>query len=188
MAQNLLIVESPSKAGTLKKYLGKSYDILASYGHIRDLQAKEGAVDPDNSFSLKYELVARNKKHVDAITKAVKAADTILLATDPDREGEAIAWHLAEILKEKKLLKDKALKRVVFYEITESAVKSAIENPRDVSMPLVNAQQARRALDHLVGFNLSPILWRKIARNLSAGRVQSPALRLIFEREEEIQR
>ncbi len=188
MAQNLLIVESPSKAGTLKKYLGKSYDILASYGHIRDLQAKEGAVDPDNSFSLKYELVARNKKHVDAITKAVKAADTILLATDPDREGEAIAWHLAEILKEKKLLKDKALKRVVFYEITESAVKSAIENPRDVSMPLVNAQQARRALDHLVGFNLSPILWRKIARNLSAGRVQSPALRLIVEREEEIER
>ena len=188
MAQNLLIVESPSKASTLKKYLGNSYDILASYGHIRDLRAKEGAVDPDNGFALNYELVSRNKKHVDAISKAVKKANTVILATDPDREGEAIAWHLAETLKDKKLLKDKELKRVVFYEITETAVKEAIKNPRDIMMPLVNAQQARRALDYLVGFNLSPILWRKIARNLSAGRVQSPALRLIVEREQEIER
>ena len=188
MAQNLLIVESPSKAGTLKKYLGKSFDILASYGHVRDLRAKEGAVNTDNGFDLDYDLVARNKKHVDAIAKAVKASENIYLATDPDREGEAIAWHLAEILKDKKLLKGKALKRVVFYEITESAVKEAIKSPREISMPLVNAQQARRALDHLVGFNLSPILWRKIARNLSAGRVQSPALRLIVEREQEIER
>jgi DNA topoisomerase-1 len=187
MAQNLLIVESPSKASTLKKYLGDTFDILASYGHIRDLRAKEGAVDTENSFTLDYELVARNKKHVDAITKAVKKADTIYLATDPDREGEAIAWHLAEILEDKKLLKNKALKRVVFYEITETAVQEAINKPRDISMPLVNAQQARRALDHLVGFNLSPILWRKIARNLSAGRVQSPALRLIVEREQAIE-
>jgi DNA topoisomerase-1 len=187
MAQNLLIVESPSKASTLKKYLGGTFDILASYGHIRDLRAKEGAVDTENSFTLDYELVARNKKHVDTITKAVKKADTIYLATDPDREGEAIAWHLAEILEDKKLLKNKALKRVVFYEITETAVQDAINKPRDISMPLVNAQQARRALDHLVGFNLSPILWRKIARNLSAGRVQSPALRLIVEREQAIE-
>ena len=187
MAQNLLIVESPSKASTLKKYLGATFDILASYGHVRDLRAKEGAVDTENGFVLDYELVARNKKHVDAISKAVKQADTIYLATDPDREGEAIAWHLAEILHNKKLLKGKSLKRVVFYEITESAVQEAINKPRDIAMPLVNAQQARRALDHLVGFNLSPILWRKIARNLSAGRVQSPALRLIVEREQEIE-
>jgi DNA topoisomerase-1 len=187
MAQNLLIVESPSKASTLKKYLGDTFDILASYGHVRDLRAKEGAVNTDNGFTLDYELVARNKKHLDAITKAVKQADTIFLATDPDREGEAIAWHLAEILHSKKLLKGKNLKRVVFYEITESAVQEAINKPRDIAMPLVNAQQARRALDHLVGFNLSPILWRKIARNLSAGRVQSPALRLIVEREQEIE-
>ena len=187
MAQNLLIVESPSKAGTLKKYLGNTFEILASYGHIRDLRAKEGAVDAGNGFTLDYELVSRNKKHVDAITKAVKKADTVYLATDPDREGEAIAWHLAEILQSKKLLAGKSLKRVVFYEITESAVQEAIRAPRDISMPLVNAQQARRALDHLVGFNLSPILWRKIARNLSAGRVQSPALRLIVEREQAIE-
>ena len=187
MAQNLLIVESPSKASTLKKYLGDTFDILASYGHVRDLRAKEGAVNTANGFTLDYELVARNKKHLDAITKAVKQADTIFLATDPDREGEAIAWHLAEILHSKKLLKGKTLKRVVFYEITESAVQEAINKPRDIAMPLVNAQQARRALDHLVGFNLSPILWRKIARNLSAGRVQSPALRLIVEREQEIE-
>ena len=172
MAQNLLIVESPSKAGTLKKYLGNTFEILASYGHIRDLRAKEGAVDAGNGFTLDYELVSRNKKHVDAITKAVKKADTVYLATDPDREGEAIAWHLAEILQSKKLLAGKSLKRVVFYEITESAVQEAIRAPRDISMPLVNAQQARRALDHLVGFNLSPILWRKIARDLqtSTGR------------------
>ncbi len=188
MASNLLIVESPSKAKTLKKYLGKDYEILASYGHVRDLVPKTGAVDPEDNFRMKYELIERNAKHVDAITKAVKDAENVLLATDPDREGEAIAWHLSEILKTRKALKDKKLKRVVFYEITEGAVKDAVKHPRMISMDLVNAQQARRALDYLVGFNLSPLLWKKIRRGLSAGRVQSPALRLIVERELEIER
>ena len=188
MTTHLLIVESPSKAKTLKKYLGKDYEILASYGHVRDLVPKTGAVDPNDNFKMKYELIDRNAKHVEAIAKAVKDADVILLATDPDREGEAIAWHLSEILKSRKALKDKKLKRVVFYEITESAVKDAVKNPRNISMELVNAQQARRALDYLVGFNLSPLLWKKIRRGLSAGRVQSPALRLIVERELEIER
>jgi len=188
MASHLLIVESPSKAKTLKKYLGKDFEILASYGHVRDLVPKTGAVDPDDNFRMKYELIERNAKHVDAIAKAVKDADIVLLATDPDREGEAIAWHLSEILKSRKALKDKKLKRVVFYEITEGAVKEAVANPRAISMELVNAQQARRALDYLVGFNLSPLLWKKIRRGLSAGRVQSPALRLIVERELEIEK
>ena len=188
MSSDLLIVESPSKAKTLKKYLGGKFDVLASYGHVRDLIPKTGAVDPDNDFSMKYELIDRNSKHVDAIAKAVKNAKRVFLATDPDREGEAIAWHLAEILKQKKLLKEKELKRVVFYEITQSAVKEAIAHPRDIAMDLVNAQQARRALDYLVGFNLSPLLWKKISRGLSAGRVQSPALRLIVEREQEIEK
>ncbi|HXN15536.1 MAG TPA: DNA topoisomerase, partial [Usitatibacter sp.] len=188
MAANLLIVESPSKAKTLKKYLGKDFEILASYGHVRDLVPKTGAVDPDDNFRMKYEIIERNARHVDTIAKAVKMADTVLLATDPDREGEAIAWHLSEILKERKALKNKKLKRVVFYEITEGAVKDAVKHPRAISMELVNAQQARRALDYLVGFNLSPLLWKKIRRGLSAGRVQSPALRLIVERELEIER
>ena len=183
----LLIVESPSKAKTLKKYLGNEFEVLASYGHIRDLIPKNGAVDPLNSFAMKYEIIERNSKHMDAITKAVKGADSIYLATDPDREGEAISWHIAEILAEKKLLKNKLLKRVEFNEITQTAVKHAIDNPRDIAMNLVNAQQARRALDYLVGFNLSPLLWKKIRRGLSAGRVQSPALRLIVERELEIE-
>ena len=183
----LLIVESPSKAKTLKKYLGNDFEVLASYGHVRDLIPKNGAVDPLNNFAMKYEIVERNAKHMDAITKAVKSADSIYLATDPDREGEAISWHIAEILAEKKLLKNKRLKRVEFNEITQTAVKHAIENPRDIAMNLVNAQQARRALDYLVGFNLSPLLWKKIRRGLSAGRVQSPALRLIVERELEIE-
>jgi DNA topoisomerase I len=188
MSQSLLIVESPSKAKTLKKYLGRGFEIVASYGHVRDLEAKEGAVDPGDDFHMRYALVEKNKKHVDAIVKAVAKATNIYLATDPDREGEAIAWHLAEILKDKKLLKNKKLNRVVFYEITESAVKDAVAHPRGISMPLVNAQQARRALDHLVGFNLSPLLWKKIGPSLSAGRVQSPALRLIVEREQEIEK
>jgi DNA topoisomerase-1 len=188
MASNLLIVESPSKAKTLKKYLGKDYEILASYGHVRDLVPKTGAVDPDDNFKMKYELIERNTKHVDAITRAVKDVDIVLLATDPDREGEAIAWHLSEILKSRKALKDKKIKRVVFYEITEGAVQEAVKHPRAISMDLVNAQQARRALDYLVGFNLSPLLWKKIRRGLSAGRVQSPALRLIVEREIEIEK
>lgn len=186
MSSSLLIVESPSKAKTLKKYLGKDFEILASYGHVRDLVPKQGAVDTEHDFKMKYQLIERNTKHVDAIAKAVKLADNVYLATDPDREGEAIAWHLLEILKSKKLLAKKIVKRVVFHEITQSAVQAAVANPRDILMPLVNAQQARRALDYLVGFNLSPLLWRKIRRGLSAGRVQSPALRLICEREIEI--
>ena len=187
MARSLLIVESPSKAKTLKKYLGRNFEVLASYGHVRDLEAKEGAVDPEHSFRMKYALVEKNQKHVDAIATAAERADQILLATDPDREGEAIAWHLSEILKGKKALKHRPVKRVVFYEITESAIKDGVSHPRGISMRLVNAQQARRALDHLVGFNLSPLLWKKIGPSLSAGRVQSPALRLIVEREQEIE-
>jgi DNA topoisomerase I len=183
----LLIVESPSKAKTLQKYLGNDFQVLASYGHVRDLIPKNGAVDPLNSFAMKYDIIERNSKHMDAITKAVKNADSVYLATDPDREGEAISWHIAEILADKKLLKNKLLKRVEFNEITQTAVKHAIDNPRDIAMNLVNAQQARRALDYLVGFNLSPLLWKKIRRGLSAGRVQSPALRLIVERELEIE-
>lgn len=183
----LLIVESPSKAKTLEKYLGKEFKVLASYGHVRDLIPKSGAVDTEHDFAMKYEIIERNSKHVDAITRAVKDAEAIYLATDPDREGEAISWHIAEILKSKNLLKNKLIKRVVFHEITKSAVQHAIDQPRDILMPLVNAQQARRALDYLVGFNLSPLLWKKIRRGLSAGRVQSPALRLIVERELEIE-
>jgi DNA topoisomerase-1 len=187
MATNLLIVESPAKAKTLKKYLGKDYEVLASYGHVRDLVPKSGAVDTDHNFAMDYEIIARNSKHVDAIAKAAALADNILLAPDPDREGEAIAWHISELLKAKRALKNKNMKRVVFYEITQSAVMEAVAHPREIAMPLVNAQQARRALDYLVGFNLSPLLWRKIRPGLSAGRVQSPALRMIVERELEIE-
>jgi DNA topoisomerase-1 len=187
MAINLLIVESPAKAKTLKKYLGNDFEVLASYGHVRDLVPKSGAVDTENGFAMNYEIIARNSKHMDAIAKAAALADNILLAPDPDREGEAIAWHIAELLKAKRGFKGKNMKRVVFYEITQSAVREAVANPREIAMPLVNAQQARRALDYLVGFNLSPLLWRKIRPGLSAGRVQSPALRLIVERELEIE-
>ena len=188
MATSLLIVESPAKAKTLKKYLGKDFEVLASYGHVRDLVPKTGAVDPDNNFAMQYETIARNSKHVDAIAKAAAEADNVLLAPDPDREGEAIAWHISELLKGKRSLKGKKMQRVVFYEITQSAVKEAVAHPREISLPLVNAQQARRALDYLVGFNLSPLLWRKIRLGLSAGRVQSPALRLIVERELEVEK
>jgi DNA topoisomerase-1 len=187
MASNLLIVESPAKAITLKKYLGKDFEVLASYGHVRDLVPKTGAIDTENGFAMQYETIARNSRHVEAIAKAAAAADNIFLAPDPDREGEAIAWHIAELLKGKRGIKGKAMQRVVFYEITQSAVKEAVAHPREISIPLVNAQQARRALDYLVGFNLSPLLWRKIRPGLSAGRVQSPALRLIVERELEIE-
>ncbi len=187
MTSSLLIVESPAKAKTLKKYLGKDFEVLASYGHVRDLVPKTGAIDTENGFAMKYETIARNSKHVDAIAKAAAVADNIYLAPDPDREGEAIAWHIAELLKNKRGMKGKKLQRVVFYEITQSAVKDAVAHPREISIPLVNAQQARRALDYLVGFNLSPLLWRKIRPGLSAGRVQSPALRLIVERELEIE-
>ncbi len=188
MSKHLVIVESPAKAKTIKKYLGKDFEVLASYGHVRDLLPKEGAVDPQHDFAMKYQVIDRNSKHVDAIAKALKKADSLYLATDPDREGEAISWHLLEILRNKKLLKDKEVGRVVFHEITKNAIRDAVDNPRELAMDLVNAQQARRALDYLVGFNLSPLLWKKIRRGLSAGRVQSPALRLIVEREEEIER
>ncbi|WP_290652322.1 DNA topoisomerase I [Aquisalimonas sp.] len=187
MSMYLVIVESPAKAKTIKKYLGKEFRVMASYGHVRDLVPKEGAVDPARDFAMQYSVIDRNKKHVDAIAKALKDADALYLATDPDREGEAISWHLYELLREKGLLKDKPVRRVVFHEITERAIQEAIEHSRDLSMDLVNAQQARRALDYLVGFNLSPLLWRKIHSGLSAGRVQSPALRMIVEREEEIE-
>jgi len=188
MSKNLVIVESPAKAKTIKKYLGSEFSVLASYGHVRDLLPKEGAVDTAHDFAMHYELIEKNKKHVTAIVAAMKKADALYLATDPDREGEAISWHVYSILKEKKTLKDKPVHRVVFHEITKAAVRAAVEHPRDISMELVNSQQARRALDYLVGFNLSPLLWRKIRRGLSAGRVQSPALRMIVEREEEIEK
>ncbi|WP_243048346.1 DNA topoisomerase I [Dyella sp. RRB7] len=187
MAKNLLIVESPAKAKTINKYLGKDFQVLASYGHVRDLKPKEGAVDPDHGFAMAYEVIDRNEKHVDAIAKAAKLADDIYLATDLDREGEAISWHISEILKERGLTKGKQLHRVVFSEITPKAIKAAVASPRQLSLDMVDAQQARRALDYLVGFNLSPVLWRKVQRGLSAGRVQSPALRMIVEREEEIE-
>jgi DNA topoisomerase I len=187
MSKNLVVVESPAKAKTIKKYLGKDFEVMASYGHVRDLKPKEGAVDPEHGFTMKYQVIEKNSRHVEAIAKALQKADALLLATDPDREGEAISWHLLELLKEQGALEGKAIKRVVFYEITRQAVNEAIAHPRDISSDLVNAQQARRALDYLVGFNLSPLLWKKIRRGLSAGRVQSPALRLICERETEIE-
>ena len=187
MPNNLVIVESPAKAKTISKYLGKDFDVLASYGHVRDLVPKVGAVDPDNDFAMKYQLIESNEKHVNAIVRALKKADALYLATDPDREGEAISWHLIELLKEKAALNGKPVHRVVFHEITKAAVQEAIAHPRGISSDLVGAQQARRALDYLVGFNLSPLLWKKVQRGLSAGRVQSPALRMIVERELEIE-
>jgi DNA topoisomerase-1 len=161
---------------------------MASNGHVRDLLPKSGAVEPDKGFTMHYQVIEKNAKSVDAIARSMKKADTLYLATDPDREGEAISWHLHELLKERGVLKGKEVKRVVFHEVTKSAIQEAIASPRDLSTDLVNAQQARRALDYLVGFNLSPLLWKKIRRGLSAGRVQSPALRMIVEREEEIER
>jgi DNA topoisomerase-1 len=186
MSENLVIVESPAKARTIKKYLGKDFDVLASYGHVRDLVPKEGAVDPDHGFAMQYQELEKSARHVDAISRALRKAKALYLATDPDREGEAIAWHLQEILKSRAQLVGKKVHRVVFYEITKNAVRQAVAEPRDLSLELVNAQQARRALDYLVGFNLSPLLWKKVRRGLSAGRVQSPALRMICEREAEI--
>jgi len=188
MGKSLVIVESPAKAKTIKKYLGKDFEVLASYGHVRDLVPKEGAVDPDHDFHMKYQVIDRNEKHINAIAKASVNAEALYLATDPDREGEAISWHLYELLKDRKLVDDMPVKRVVFHEITKRAIDDALSHPRHLSMDLINAQQARRALDHLVGFNLSPLLWKKIRQGLSAGRVQSPALRMIVEREEEIER
>ena len=187
MSKNLVIVESPAKGKTIEKYLGGDYTVLASYGHVRDLLPKEGAVDPERDFEMKYQLIERNEKHVNAIKRALKKADTLLLATDPDREGEAISWHLVELLREDGALEGKTIHRVVFHEITKGAVQDAVANPRQLGTDLINAQQARRALDYLVGFNLSPLLWRKIKAGLSAGRVQTPALRMICEREDEIE-
>jgi DNA topoisomerase-1 len=186
LSSNLVIVESPGKVKTIKKYLGKDFEVLASYGHVRDLVPKEGAVDPKRHFAMKYQVVERNQKHIDAISRALKKAKSLYLATDPDREGEAISWHLHELLKAKGELKNKDVRRVVFYEITRDSVRAAMASPRQLSVDLVNAQQARRALDFLVGFNLSPLLWKKVRPGLSAGRVQSPALRMICEREDEI--
>ncbi len=184
---NLVIVESPAKAKTINKYLGKDYLVLASYGHIRDLPSKNGSVDPDNKFQMEWEIDSFSKKYLKEITNAAEESDKIILATDPDREGEAIAWHVKEVLEKKKLLKDKNLERVVFNEITKKAILDAIKNPRQIHLPLVEAYLARRALDYLVGFNISPILWTKLPGSKSAGRVQSVALKLITEREKEIE-
>ncbi len=183
----LVIVESPAKAKTINKYLGTDYKVLASFGHIRDLPSKDGSVQPDHDFAMSWELSPGGKKRLNDIIAAVKEADTIILASDPDREGEAIAWHILEELKAKNKIKDKKIERVVFHEITKSAVTEAIKNPRQIDDNLVSAYMARRALDYLVGFNLSPVLWRKLPGSKSAGRVQSVALRLICEREIEIE-
>lgn len=184
---SVVVVESPAKAKTINKYLGDDYTVLASYGHIRDLPSKNGSVEPDDDFAMKWEIDSRSKKHVDEIAKAVKNADAVFLATDPDREGEAISWHIKEVLDDRKLLDGKPVKRVVFNEITKDAVQDAFAHPRDLDHELVDAYMARRALDYLVGFTLSPVLWRKLPGSRSAGRVQSVALRLICERELEIE-
>ncbi len=184
---NLVIVESPAKAKTINKYLGDDYKVLASYGHIRDLPSKNGSVDPDHDFKMEWEVDSFSKKYLKEITDAAKDSSKIILATDPDREGEAIAWHVKEYLNEKKLLKDKEIERVVFNEITKKAVLHGIDNPRQIEPLLVDAYMARRALDYLVGFNISPILWTKLPGSKSAGRVQSVALKLITEREHEIE-
>ncbi|MDP6122855.1 MAG: DNA topoisomerase I [Arenicellales bacterium] len=188
MPNNLIVVESPAKARTITRYLGKRFEALATYGHVRDLLPKSGAVVPDEGFRMNYEVIDRNRKHVDAIAKKLKQCDALYLATDPDREGEAISWHLLELLNQRGVLGEKQVFRVAFYEITKKAIQEAVENPSTLSTNLINAQQARRALDYLVGFNLSPLLWKKVHPGLSAGRVQSPALRLICEREHEIEK
>ena len=180
----VVVVESPAKAKTIEKYLGKGYKVLASYGHVRAFPKKDGSVDPDNDFAITYQIIDDKKKRLDDIGKALKRADTLILASDLDREGEAIAWHVAEVMRDRGLLKDKAVQRITFNEITKKAITEAVENPSEVDMKMVDAQQARSALDYLVGFTLSPLLWRKIRSGLSAGRVQSVALRLICEREQ----
>ncbi|MCE7902402.1 MAG: type I DNA topoisomerase [Gammaproteobacteria bacterium PRO9] len=184
---NVVVVESPAKAKTIEKYLGKDFKVLASYGHIRDLLEKDGAVDPDHGYLMKYTVAEDKEKHINAIASALKKGGDLYLATDPDREGEAISWHLQEVLNERGLLESRKVYRVVFYEITQREVQEAIRNPREVSIDLVNAYRTRRAMDHLIGFKLSPLLWRKISPKLSAGRVQSPALRMLVEREEAIE-
>ena len=187
MSKSLVIVESPAKAKTINRYLGKNYKVMASYGHVRDLRPKDGAVEPDNDFAMHYQAIEKSARAVNDIKKSLKNADILYLATDPDREGEAIAWHLCELLKAQGALKGKQSHRIVFHEVTKHAVLEAVAHPKELSSDLIDAQQARRALDYLVGFNLSPLLWKKIQRGLSAGRVQSPALRMIAQREEEIE-
>jgi DNA topoisomerase-1 len=184
----VVVVESPSKAKTINNYLGKDYTVLASYGHVRDLPSKNGSVDPDNHFQMTWEMDARSKKQMMDITSSVKKAEEVILATDPDREGEAISWHVLQVLKEKKALANKPVTRVVFHEITKTAIEKAIAQPRDLDEGLIQAYLARRALDYLVGFTLSPVLWRKLPGSRSAGRVQSVALRLITDREAEIEK
>ncbi|MEO1311423.1 MAG: DNA topoisomerase, partial [Pseudomonadota bacterium] len=184
----VVVVESPSKAKTINKYLGSNYQVLASYGHIRDLPSKDGSVDPDRDFSMTWEADAKAKKVINEIAAAVKASDGLILATDPDREGEAISWHLYEVLKDKKALKDVDVTRVAFNAVTKSAILEAMENAREIDQSLVDAYLARRALDYLVGFSLSPVLWRKLPGSRSAGRVQSVALRIVCDREMEIEK
>ncbi|HEV2533263.1 type I DNA topoisomerase [Phenylobacterium sp.] len=184
---NVVVVESPAKAKTINKYLGPDYTVLASYGHVRDLPAKDGSVRPDEDFDMSWEVDGKGAKHLAAIAEAARKADCIILATDPDREGEAISWHVLEVLRQKKALRDMPVQRVVFNAITRSAVTEAMKNPRDIDMELVDAYLARRALDYLVGFTLSPVLWRKLPGSRSAGRVQSVALRLVVDRELEIE-
>src|SRR5579872_3951904 len=184
----VVIVESPAKAKTINKYLGKDYGVYASFGHVRDLAAKDGSVDPDDDFAMRWEVDAKAAKRLSDIGGAVRNADRVILATDPDREGEAISWHIHEILKNRKLLKDKRVDRVVFNAVTKDAVQEAMRNPREIDEALVDAYRARRALDYLVGFTLSPVLWRKLPGARSAGRVQSVALRIVCDRELEIER
>ena len=185
---NVVVVESPAKAKTINKYLGSGYKVLASFGHIRDLPAKDGSVLPDEDFAMTWDMDAASKKRLKDISDALEGADSLILATDPDREGEAISWHVLEVLAKKKALKDKTVQRVVFNAITKKSILEAMDNPRDIDAPLVDAYLARRALDYLVGFNLSPVLWRKLPGARSACRVQSVALRLICDREDEIDR
>ncbi len=185
---NIVVVESPAKAKTINKYLGRGYEVLASFGHVRDLPAKDGSVDPEHDFRMLWEVDAKAQKHLSEIVRAVKGADKLILATDPDREGEAISWHVLEVLKEKKAIKAQAIERVVFNAITKTAVLDAMKHPRAIDGALVDAYLARRALDYLVGFTLSPVLWRKLPGARSAGRVQSVALRLVCDRELEIER
>src|SRR5512143_169383 len=184
---NVVVVEPQSKAKTINKYLGSGYEVLASFGHIRDLPPKDGSVDPDNDFRMLWEVDAKSNQRMNDIARALKGADKLILATDPDREGEAISWHVLEVLKKKKALAGVNVQRVTFNAITRSAVLEAMANPRDIDMELVDAYLARRALDYLVGFTLSPVLWRKLPGSRSAGRVQSVALRLVVDRELEIE-
>src|SRR5579872_2935364 len=185
---NVLVVESPSKAKTINKYLGPGYKVLASFGHVRDLPSKDGSVRPDADFAMSWEIDNKAQARLKAIADAVRTADKLILATDPDREGEAISWHVLEVLKQKKALGKARIERVVFNAVTKSAVLDAIAHPREINEELVDAYMARRALDYLVGFNISPVLWRKLPGARSAGRVQSVALRLVVEREVEIEK